>query len=105
MIVSPLPWRCSDGMPALVNVRLAISPSTYDSVNFFEPITTGSAAETEKQMRKAGRQEKRKCGSQETTKNPTPKFPFLDCWIPDSAIFFFPAFLMRFIDWRARVER
>ena len=33
------------GIPALVNERLAISPSTYDSVNFFEPITTSAADE------------------------------------------------------------
>ena len=43
MMVPPMPSRCSAGIPASVSVRLAISPSTYDSVNFFEPITMGFA--------------------------------------------------------------
>src|SRR5436853_7886067 len=41
MMVPPIPGRCSAGMLASVSVRFAISPSTYDSVNFFEPMMTG----------------------------------------------------------------
>src|SRR5436190_16554087 len=51
MMVPPIPWRCSAGIPASFRVRLAISPSTYDSVNFFEPMMTGCAF-TERAARK-----------------------------------------------------
>src|SRR6184192_2267734 len=102
MIVPPMPWRCSAGIPALVNERLAISPSTYDSVNFFEPITTGSAPEAEKAMRNAGTQENlnRKSRSQETRNNRQDCFAFLALWFPDSFALLlscFPTFLIRFI--------
>src|SRR5215475_10072685 len=113
MIVPPIPWRCSAGIPASVSVRFAISPSTYDSVNFFEPITTLSAAK-EELIRKAGTQEKsrRKSEIQKTRKG-RKCFDLLDSWFPDSNLSCFesvvvashplqPACLIRFIQSRFR---
>src|SRR5206468_9137090 len=110
-----MPCRCSAGIPASVSVRFAISPSTYDSVNFFEPITT-SAAE-EELIRKTGTQKiiRRKSGTQETRKNGLFKCRFLDSWFPDSIVSSFeslavashplqPAFLVRFINSRCHVR-
>src|SRR5205814_7598444 len=84
------------GIPASVRVRFAISPSTYDSVNFLEPMTT-SAAE-EELIRKAGTKEKirKKSGSQKTRKRRN-CFDFLDSGFPDSNLSCFPGFLIRFI--------
>ena len=42
MMVPPIPCRCSDVTPASPSARFKISASTYDSVNFFEPINIGS---------------------------------------------------------------
>src|SRR5262245_38890082 len=116
MIVPPIPWRCSAGIPASIRVRFAISPSTYDSVNFFEPITTLSAAE-EEIIKKAGMEEKsrRKFGIQETRKQRKCLDP-LDSRFPESNLSCFESlavashplqasFVIRFIHSRCRVAR
>src|SRR3954452_350529 len=104
MIVPPIPWRCCVGIPASISVRFAISPSTYDSVNFLEPITT-SAADEEEAIRKAGTQEKMKeFGTQETSKWRN-CFDFLYSWFQDSSLVSFAVFVGRFINSRCRVAR
>src|SRR5207247_10674135 len=101
MIVPPMPCRCSAGILSSFSTCFAISPITYDSVNFFDPITIGCAKTEAEKIRKAGTQEiEKKSESQEITAGRSLKYSFLDVWCTDVAGFFlfpFPVFLIRLV--------